>query len=562
MIFFPGLNGIHIIDATDPANLFLLDVSEISGSAGDLAVYSSVLVLVMIANTADSAAGLQIISLNQGQLMGTPTQLQLGATISIQLSAFNQSVVFAFNEFQLTIDEFPYLITATLSDQSLFPGETLSLSFKSDTLFSNPGNSFLEIYASLADNNSALAWLSVMITPISIGNVANSGGTSIFIQNDLLFVGSNHLKIFDVSLSSNLILLSQYQALSAIYDIAIEGDIIFLVEPNANAIEIISINNLETPYLINTLELPTPQMVVVEGNIIFVIDQVGLKIINITDMNHIRVIGNYSTSTPFGIAVQENVAVVVDLIDGIKLINISNLTNPQLASTYTDLNVPIRVALQNSIAFVTHSLSNMEIIDISNVIDPKLISTCCDGTIIQLSESYIIIESAIVFLGDSQMGLQVVSIRNLTHPRIVGSYYTPGLQSAVNAITVKGNVAYILDYQGLEVLDISRWQLAANPTASDVGNYEISVTATDELGGSASTSFTIRVEGPPQIHGVIPTQYAKVNQAFNYFVPQGLITDPNFDPITFNATLSSGQLLPAWLQFNAISATFAGTAAK
>ena len=122
-----------------------------------------------------------------------------------------------------------------------------------------------------------------------------------------------------------------------------------------------------------------------------------------------------------------------------------------------------------------------------------------------------------------------------------------------------GKVAYLATGLDLEILDLSQWQLTLQPMADDVGNYDIIVTATDELGGNVSTTFTIRVEGLRSIHGVIPAQYAKVNQAFNYFVSQGLITDPNFDPIIFTAILGNNQSLPAWLQFNAISATFSGT---
>ena len=145
------------------------------------------------------------------------------------------------------------------------------------------------------------------------------------------------------------------------------------------------------------------------------------------------------------------------------------------------------------------------------------------------------------------------------NPFFLGSYSSAPYP--VISVTVQGNTAFLATgLGGLTILDISHWQLTASPVQTNVGNYPVIMVATDELGGSASTQpFTIRVEGPPQIHGLIPVQYAKVNQAFNYFVPQGLITDPNFDPITFSATLSNNQSLPAWLQFNAISATFAGT---
>ena len=153
-----------------------------------------------------------------------------------------------------------------------------------------------------------------------------------------------------------------------------------------------------------------------------------------------------------------------------------------------------------------------------------------------------------------------MDVSNLTNPRLMAVYLS-GAGGSTYGVAISGNNAFVANGNaGLNILDISQWQLTASPGVADVGNYQLQLTATDALGGSTSTQpFTIRVEGPPQIHGVVPTQYAKVNQAFNYFLPQGLITDPNFDPITFTAILSHNQSLPAWLQFNAISATFSGT---
>ena len=83
--------------------------------------------------------------------------------------------------------------------------------------------------------------------------------------------------------------------------------------------------------------------------------------------------------------------------------------------------------------------------------------------------------------------------------------------------------------------------------------------ATDIYGGNISAPFTIRVEGPPEIHGRIPLQYAPIGQVFTYFLPQGFITDPNNDPISFGAQLSPNRSLPTWLSFNPIAAIFMGT---
>ena len=110
----------------------------------------------------------------------------------------------------------------------------------------------------------------------------------------------------------------------------------------------------------------------------------------------------------------------------------------------------------------------------------------------------------------------------------------------------------------VQVLDVSTWQLNAYPTTNDEGNYALTLTVTDIYGGPTSVNFNIRVEGAPRVNGVIPPQFAKVGQAFSYFIPQGLITDPNFDTLSFSAQLANGQTLPNWLTFNSVSATLTG----
>lgn len=50
-----------------------------------------------------------------------------------------------------------------------------------------------------------------------------------------------------------------------------------------------------------------------------------------------------------------------------------------------------------------------------------------------------------------------------------------------------------------------------------------------------------------------------MGQVFNYFIPQGLFTDPNLDVISYEAHLVNSSTLPDWLVFNGILATFTGT---
>ncbi len=142
-----------------------------------------------------------------------------------------------------------------------------------------------------------------------------------------------------------------------------------------------------------------------------------------------------------------------------------------------------------------------------------------------------------------------------TAPRKLGSYNTPG---NAYGVAVSGPTVVVAADTSVQVLDVSTWQLNAYPTTNDEGNYALTFTVADIYGGPTSVNFNIRVEGAPRVNGVIPPQFAKVGQAFSYFIPQGLITDPNFDTLSFTAQLADGQTLPNWLTFNSVSATLTG----
>ena len=149
-----------------------------------------------------------------------------------------------------------------------------------------------------------------------------------------------------------------------------------------------------------------------------------------------------------------------------------------------------------------------------------------------------------------------MDITNPMNLRLIGFYQTLG---SAFSVAIQGNMLYVGGSVAMQIFDISQWQMVIYPLSADVGNYNIRVTATDELGGSVFSSFTIRVEGPPQLHGNFPTQYAKGGTALSLLCSRWIFYRSEFDPIIFSAILSNGQILPGWLAFNSISAAFAGT---
>jgi Ca2+-binding RTX toxin-like protein len=104
--------------------------------------------------------------------------------------------------------------------------------------------------------------------------------------------------------------------------------------------------------------------------------------------------------------------------------------------------------------------------------------------------------------------------------------------------------------------------LSGTPPGGAAGSLGLTVTATDLAGASAAGSFTLSVTGgnhAPELAVAIAAPSATQDLVFSYTVPAGSFTDSDpGDSLSFTATLADGTALPAWLAFDAATASFSG----
>ncbi|CAN5455156.1 hypothetical protein BH09PSE5_BH09PSE5_39910 [soil metagenome] len=152
------------------------------------------------------------------------------------------------------------------------------------------------------------------------------------------------------------------------------------------------------------------------------------------------------------------------------------------------------------------------------------------------------------------------------------------LGGAVDADTTAPNnvVTYSLAGQDAALFDMNTTTGAvtfkASPdfeTAASGGHFQLTVVATDGGGRSALQSVTVDltdVNEAPVVGSVIGNQIAGVGNAFSFAVPASSFVDPDSvasgpnHVLTYAASLVGGGALPAWLHFDAATATFSGTA--
>jgi len=104
--------------------------------------------------------------------------------------------------------------------------------------------------------------------------------------------------------------------------------------------------------------------------------------------------------------------------------------------------------------------------------------------------------------------------------------------------------------------------VSGTPENGDVGAYSIIVTATDLAGATASAMFDLTVVNTndgPTVALAIPDQVTPEDGAFSFDVSGNFADVDLGDVLSFTATLSNGDPLPAWLSFNPATGEFSGT---
>ncbi|HLO62595.1 MAG TPA: putative Ig domain-containing protein, partial [Azonexus sp.] len=118
---------------------------------------------------------------------------------------------------------------------------------------------------------------------------------------------------------------------------------------------------------------------------------------------------------------------------------------------------------------------------------------------------------------------------------------------------------------GWLTFDAATQTFSGTPGNWDVGNYSVTVTATDTGGLSASSTFAVdvaNVNDVPTMNMALLDQGTLQDAAFSFSVPAGTFNDVDFihrDVLTYSATMADGTALPSWLTFDAATQTFSGT---
>ena len=115
-------------------------------------------------------------------------------------------------------------------------------------------------------------------------------------------------------------------------------------------------------------------------------------------------------------------------------------------------------------------------------------------------------------------------------------------------------------------LDAATGTFSGTPSNGDVGDLQICITATDQIGAAASQTFGLVVgntNDTPSVAVLLADQQATEDAYFTFTLSDGTFQDVDAgDALTLSATRTDGSILPSWLSFDEATRTFSGLPAN
>ena len=216
------------------------------------------------------------------------------------------------------------------------------------------------------------------------------------------------------------------------------------------------VGSISSTFIGNTID------VFVDGDYAFVTNQgEGLKVVNITDPTNPYIIGTYVTDNiAQSVYVDGDYAFIADyegdpiLEENILVLDVSDPTNPIHLGNCSSISVAGDLAwdivVDGDIAYVANGGGGLCVIDISIPSSPIVIEKR-----ITLGTSYdLLVEGDYVYLADDSNGLVVLDVTDPTSVSIAATYNT-GISSAIGVV-INGNYAYVVDFNnGIVVVNIT-----------------------------------------------------------------------------------------------------------
>ncbi len=176
----------------------------------------------------------------------------------------------------------------------------------------------------------------------------------------------------------------------------------------------------------------------------------------------------------YGIFVQGDYAYIAASTTGMKIVDVSNKSNPRLISTIATPGAASKVTVSGNYAYVAHSgvgVGGVSVIDIRNPVAPVLVASTSNGD----EALDVAVQGNRIYVAAGVGGLTVYDNTDPTAPALLTGLSTIPANS-FQGITISGRYGYIsMGVGGLQVIDISITDIGVPPLILDtaVGNTNV-----------------------------------------------------------------------------------------
>lgn len=428
-------DGLHIVDAHDPANPVLLGTLPLSGAARLVAANG------LFAYVIDTSGHLQIVDVSEPTTPFVTGQLAIPQSAQ-SLQAFGTSVYIAAG-----IDG---VLIADVSN----PNAPQVLG----TI--DPANSARDVFvagaiAYVADWEAGLVIYDISIpdTPVEIGRYDQGGFVSgVQVASEVAYITAGAtMTALDVSDPHTPTPLGDYSATNTdtIRDIvAIDTDVYIV----GQALRIVSMENAEQPELLGYIGLPESagSLVAMDQHLVVGNKYNGALIVDPARAPISPLIGSVSAGDNRVIDVHTFGNVAYVLGGPLTLFDISTPETPVLLNTIDTWSFTYAMEVRGDIAYLADGATGISVLDVSDPHSPVLI-----GTEDQASAAHdLFLQGEYLYVAAGTSGLRVLDISNPVAPHRVNQIDTNS--RGVYGVTGHGNTLCFADsLDGAQVFDIS-----------------------------------------------------------------------------------------------------------
>ncbi len=460
-----GNNRISIIDVASPQNPKVLgSYDDPANNIGDIAVAGN------LAFVLDS--GLRIIDVSNPAKLAEVGFFDVGGAIAETAVSIKGQYAY------LISNNGGGLYVVDISD----PGHPRQVGFVG--FGPNESGTAIELIDNRAYVSGSNFWtidISKPTSPTIVTSVRSTYARALQVNGNFLYLLTDTLiQIFDIHHPTDPLLESSYSVHAC--DIVRSGSYVFVADC-AGGMRDLDVSDATKPTEVGGYGLgalgkgtaassggSTGIALAVSGNYAYIASDCCFQVVDISDPFHPQTVGILKGIPRFTrqVAVAGNYAYVLTFVEGITVVDISDPKSPTFVKAlalpkYTGSFVMGKGYLYEiSTEIGSDSASGMRVIDIS---DPKNMALV--GTIIFDEDVYYGGFGGQFAYVASHDKLYVVDVSNPANPTVVTSQ-----NRSVSGLTIRGNYAYLLNSEGLNVLDISDtkdiWRVGLCP-AQDCG---------------------------------------------------------------------------------------------